>query len=149
MEQIHGPIRSVQVSADTGLLRESAGDFAEYRSPEIPHANELRYLRVRGFDTSVIGRTALLYLAVYLLSFEHETALQVADLFRIAHDFDDQFCAVFYLCQQNVLLAGPAVRTANLVVRFIKNAFNKVFAKVSFFFSLLVCVDINKTKRLT
>jgi len=73
---------------------------------------------VRGSDTSIISGTALLHPAVYLLSFEHEKTFQMADLFRIAHDSNDQFITIFYFCQQNILLGGSAVHPTNLLVIF-------------------------------
>jgi len=72
MEQAHRSIRRVQVSVDTDLLREFVRHIAEYQSLEIPDTIQLRYLRMRGSNTSTIGGTALLHPAIYLLSFEHE-----------------------------------------------------------------------------
>jgi hypothetical protein len=118
MEQAHRSIRGVQVFVNTHLLREFARHVTEYQSSEIPDTTQLRYLRMRGSDTSIVSGTALLHPAVYLLSFEHEKTFQMADLLGIAHDSDDQFTTIFYFCQQNVLLGGSAVRPTNLLVIF-------------------------------
>lgn len=99
MESIHGPLRRVQVRIDTDLLCELIRHVAKHESFKIYHANQLYRLREHGSDTSVIGRTALLYSALRLLSSEYEKTAQVADLYGIAHDGDGQFLAILRVRQ--------------------------------------------------
>lgn len=77
---------------------------------------------MRGADTSVAGRTALLHPAVRILSFKYEKARKVAGLLRNAHDLRDQLPAIFYFRQQSVLLGGSALCPAYFLVTLTTNA---------------------------
>lgn len=96
MESIYGPIRDVQISADTDLLCESVRHLAKYQSPEISHTSQLYYLHVYDSDTTIIGGTALLHSSLYILSPKYEKTGKVADLAGIAHDLCNQLFAIFY-----------------------------------------------------
>jgi len=68
VESIHGPIRDIQVFVDIGLLGEPIRHIAKYQSLEIPYTNQLYYLLIHDdSDTSVTGRTALLYSSLHFL----------------------------------------------------------------------------------
>lgn len=116
MEPINRSLHGVPVFINTGLLREPVRHVAKYQSPEVPHANQLRNLRVHGSDTSITGRTALFHSALHLLPFKYRETARMADLSGIAHDFSDQSRAISYIRQQSILLGRSALYPAHFLV---------------------------------
>jgi len=86
VESVHGPIRDIQIFVDTSLLHEPIRHITKYQSLEIPYTDQLCYLHMHDSDTSVTGRTALLYSSLHFLPLKYEKAGKMADLLRIAHD---------------------------------------------------------------
>lgn len=128
MESVNRSLRGVPVLVNAGLLCKPVRHVAKYQSSEISHADQLRDLRVRGFDTSATSGTALFYFAVYLLSLEHRKTARMADLSGIAHDVSGQSRAILNFRQQRILLEGSTLHPAHLLVMpdaEKKNVYNK------------------------